>query len=225
MKRGFRGTVGPQEGRPSKAKRSKSQPKRRVAPKTAAVLRSEKKVLDLAYATYAITTTGSVTLLNGIAGGTDFNQRVGRRVKITDVMIQGMVAPEDATTDDVYCTVMLVYDNAPNQALATIAEIFSQANGTSFLNLNNRDRFKVLSTDRFTIGQRSNTATVALAASPGTVPINRYIKTQLGTVFDAATGTIADITTGAILLVTLGDEPSGTGASFFASTRVRFTDV
>lgn len=224
MKRGFRGTVGPQEGRPSKPKRTKSARPIRRQP-IARTVRPEKKVSDLAYATYVCNTTGTVTLLNGIAAGTDFNQRIGRRIRITDVMIQGILAPEDLTTDDCYCTIMLIHDSQPNQALATIADIFSQANGTSFLNLNNRDRFKVLSTDRLTVGARSNTATVALAASPGTQPINRYIKTDILTTFDAATGTIADITSGAVLLVTLGDEPAGTAGAYFASTRVRFTDL
>lgn len=184
----------------------------------------EKKVLDLAFAAYPCDTTGSVTLLNGIAAGDDFNQRDGRKIKITDVQIQGMVSATDASTDDTYCLVMLVYDKQPNEGLATIAQIFSQANSTSFMNLNNRERFKILSTDRVALSRNNATATTAVGSCNQTI-INRYIKTELVTVFDAATGAITDITHGAVLLVTLGDVAVGSGGSYFASTRVRFTEV
>lgn len=224
MKRGFAKTVGPQEGRPSGKKRGKRTSKRPIPRAIVPRMAPEKKVNDLAYATYVCDTTGTVTLLNGIAAGTDFNQRIGRRIRITDVMIQGGVAAVDATTDDTYCLVMLIYDSQPNQAIATIAEIFSQANATSFHNLNNRDRFKVLSTDRVMLSRNNTGATIAVGSCNQTA-VNRYIKTDLVTTFDAATGTIADITTGAVLLVTLGDVAAGSGGAYYASTRVRFTDL
>lgn len=46
----------------------------------------EKKVVDTASASYACDTTGSVTLLNGMAQGSDFTNRIGR--KYTNVAVQ-----------------------------------------------------------------------------------------------------------------------------------------
>lgn len=184
----------------------------------------EKKVLDTAYATYVCDTTGSVTLLTGIAQGDDFNQRDGRKIKITDVMIQGCVSAVDSVTDDVYCTVMLIYDRQSNQGAPTIADIFSAANSTAFMNLNNRERFKILSTDRVCLSRNNATATTAVGSCNQSI-INRYIKTDLVTIFDGTGGAVTDITTGAVFLVTLGDVAAGSGGAYFASARVRFVDL
>lgn len=186
----------------------------------------EKKVIDLAEANYAVNTTGSVTALNLVAQGTDYTDRIGRIIKPVSVQVRGTFLGEDATTLDQLGRVMLVWDSQPNGAtIATIAQILNAATSTSFNNLQNRDRFKIIRDEMVNLGGVDTTATQTYA-SKGPENINWYV--PLGndyvTQYNTTTGVIAAVSHGALLLVTIGSNATTAGHLFKASTRVRFTD-
>lgn len=183
----------------------------------------ELKVIDTAQAVYPCDTTGSVTLVNGIAIGDDFNNRDGRQITLKSVLIQGFVGPTDASTGVNLARVMLVWDSQPNASLAAIADIFNAATATSPLNLTNRDRFRVVMDKWFAHGPFDTTATMAVADR--TVSLCKKYKKLNNTVTFGNTGaTIASIQTGALLLVTIGTNAVNAGASLTCSVRVRFTE-
>ncbi len=186
----------------------------------------ELKFLDLASATYACDTTGTVTALNLVAQGDDDNNRIGRQIYCKSIRVIGHFIPQSATaTASTLARVMLVWDSQPNGALATITQILNASTSLTHTNLDNRERFTILR-DTFTpLGSFSNTASQAVSGAPTVACINEYIK--LGgqkVTYSNTTGVIGSVATGALLMVTISDLASGTGYNFNATTRLRFTD-
>lgn len=185
----------------------------------------ELKVIDKAEATYGCNTTGSVTLLNGVAAGTDYTDRIGRRIQLASFQLRGLILPEDTSTNANLWRVMLVWDTQPNNLVATIAMILQQSTSTSMNNLDNRDRFRVLWDAEGASGAYATTATQAVAQSPSVTTLNEFRSLSLTTTFDGATSNINDINSGALYLVTIGNQVSGAASSLIASVRVRFRDA
>jgi len=183
----------------------------------------ELKVVDTAVANYALTTTGSVTLINGVATGTDFTNRIGRKVCWKSILIQGVTVPEDGGVAGTLGRIMLVYDSQPNGALPAVTDVLLTATSLAPLNLNNRDRFRVLWDKRVAMGYFDTTATQSVADRT-TIEVRKYRKCNLETVFDGTTAAIGDIQSGSIFMLTISNQPTGTGYNLSATLRLRFTD-
>jgi len=186
----------------------------------------EKKVIDTAVGSYTVDTNGTVSLINGVAQGSDFTNRIGRKWTIMSVQVNGIFGP-NSTTDNatgslVKC--MIIYDSQPNGALPSITDILTEANSAAFMNLNNRDRFKVIATHSCALGPFDNTTTVSLAGGPAVSEVNIYKSVQLPVINDGTTAAIGDIQTGSLLFVTIGNNGASTGYTFRGAMRVRFVD-
>lgn len=168
--------------------------------------------------------------------GSDMFQRIGRRVTIRSIQVRGSMYLEQSSTLAVGQTVqqdgkvMLIYDAQSNGQLATAAEIWSVA-GTpfSFMNLNNRDRFKVLKTESFTFDPIIISATTneSVACLNNTsFDFDWYIKCNLDVTFNGTNaGTVADIATGNLILAFIGSSgasPNDVNALWVS--RVRYSD-
>lgn len=193
--------------------------------------KGEKKVIDTVNASYACDNTGSVTALNLCAAGTDYTNRTGRLIKLESVQIRGHVFPQDDTTSNHLAKVALIWDSQPNGgAIATYANMFNEnAQSSSFINLTNRDRFKVIREHFFSVGKVDNTATTAFSNHKGGPEwvINDWVRLgdEYVTQYGGTGATIGDIQHGALLLVTFGDIAANLGSYFDGSCRVRFTDA
>lgn len=187
----------------------------------------EHKYVDVAAANYVADTTGTVTLLNGIAQGDDNTNREGRQVTVTSVSIKGMLTPVDKTTGACYCRLIVVWDSANNGGAApAITDLLVAANSVSHNNLNNRMRFKVLMDEQYCVGGNQDTTTQAYAQSPTVFTINRYMKLPPGcvTTFSGTGATSASIQSGAIWMFTIGNQAADAGGAYQVATRVRFVD-
>lgn len=197
----------------------------------------EKKVYDIANTATSVSTTGSITLLFLPALGSDMNNRIGRKTLIKSIYLRGYINLDAAQSgvsvpidsDAQMGRVMLVWDTQPNGAAPTITDILSTATPQSHLNINYRDRFKILMDKEFVFDAfyTINTASQALALSNRNIhAIKKYKKVNLETIFNATNGgTIADISSGALFLVTVGSVASGTNdITLNWTSRVRFTD-
>lgn len=204
-------------------------PRRVVYPRSYSRASSpEKKVINTTVTSVGCNTTGTVTLLNGVATGTDFTDRVGRKIVNTVVQVRGFLIPDTTTasTTTNCCRVLVIEDLQTNGVAPTIASIFHEATGTSFMNLNNRNRFRVLMDEQFVIGPINTTATTTLSPCPSSHSINFYKKCNIPTVFEGTDATVASISEGALWLVTLSNQPAGANdATFTFSSRVRFIDA
>lgn len=194
--------------------------KRAQAPKKTPV---DTGYVDLANATYACDTTGTITLLATIAQGTTVNQRVGKRAQYRSVQIRGNVQTNTATIEsDV--AILLVYDRCPTTTLPAITDILVTANSHAFNNDNNSGRFRIVR--RWDVTLVGNTT--APATGKESLGFDEFVNLKgLNVVFKAlGTGAIADIEEGAMYLVTVGDQAAGTtAAALVAGFRVRFVDV
>lgn len=187
--------------------------------------RQEKKAVDVDPANYVADTTGSVTLLNGIATGTDFTDRIGRKVALKSLFIRGRICNIDNNIGPTVARLIVVYDMQTNGAAPSVTDILKSATSQAQLNLNNRDRFKVIVDKQWGLGQIVDTATQTYAAGQDTYPIRIFRKLpNLDQQFQGTTAAVGSIATGALWMVTIGDQPANGGGQFGVSTRVRFTD-
>lgn len=185
----------------------------------------ERKAIDVDRAAYVGDTTGSVTLLNGVATGTDFTNRIGRRILMKSLYVRGFVFPIDSTVVDNLSRVIIVYDSQVNGAIPAITDILKEAFSESQINLNNRDRFHILADKTFQMGSVNNTATQAYQGSPTVHKFKIFKKLNLEVIFGGTTNLVASIQTGALWMVTIGNVGANAGSDITATSRVRFIDA
>lgn len=185
----------------------------------------ELKLIDTAAAGYVCDTTGTVTLMNGVAQGTDFTNRIGRKYTNTSIQLEGSIQPLDTTTGPTKCRVMVIYDKQPNGSLPAITDVLTASTSNAFMNLNNRDRFIVIHQENVTIGGVSNVATQSFAQAPSVYNVSVFKKIKMETINDGTGAGIGDIQSGSIFLLTIGDQAAGAGGSFVGALRVRFSDA
>jgi len=191
--------------------------------------RSELKYVDNLDNDELITHTGTVVPINLMAGGTAVNERVGRKVVLKACLVNFTVKNAYGVNTDGFqgaiVKVSLVYDSQPNGAVAPAGytDIYSTAHPTSPLNLNNRDRFKVLWSRYASIGSYliGGSGTLATGAPLGVVR-TCYKKMNLPVIFGGVGNGISDIQTGALLLCFTADLNGKSMCDYY--TRVRYSD-
>ena len=201
----------------------------------------EIKALDMPYATYTLNATAVITPLNLIRAGSSFFNRIGRRIEMKSLHFKGLISPLRTVAAGDYVRVMIVYDSQTNGAPPNISDILqdtdqagaNSTNSYSSINLNNRDRFKVLCDYRIVLP--SATVTAGVISNPGFIDptavsfdLERFIKLKgLPTYYkaDSSPAVIGDIATGGLYLVTYGSIGAGSeGFQLVASTRLRYND-
>jgi len=209
-------------------------------------LHGETKSVDLsniATNASALTTQAGIPLNLATVGSSFFN-RIGRKQVLKSLFINGHFRVTDPTVGAVtttMCRVVVVFDSQPNGAAATWADVIqatTQAGGITSnhmdgMNLNNRDRFKLLMDKRFLMPKVSaNTSAVADgkqlgSATDTTCPIQvseyRYLN-RLECMYgaDSSPAVIADVRTGVVLMFVHSNTTDDW--TFFWSARTRFTD-
>jgi len=196
----------------------------------------EKKVADTATAS-TINTDGAFILLASPTPGTDMTNRIGRKIILKSVYLRGYMASEAALNAAVpvaqvaqQMRMILFIDYQPNGAAPAITDLLKTAAPSSQLNLNNRDRFKILKDKTIVVDPYfcSQVATQSICSTSNQIQqFKVYKKLNLETVLNAGTaGTIADISSGAVYLCFVGSEPTGSNNDGLAiwTGRVRFSD-
>lgn len=202
--------------------------------------KGEKKVSDTDSASYDVNTTGSFTLLHCPTPGTDFTNRIGRKTQIKSVYIRGFCSSEAEITQlqtdqsGQLLRLIVFWDLQPNGAAPALLDVLKQAGSTSQLNLNNRDRFKIIKDKQFILQAFSLDKTAGMGRA--SVQGQRYAikwfkkftaKDSVETIFNAgAAGTIADINSGALYMLWVGNVASSQAdGRANVSVRVRFIDA
>jgi len=191
----------------------------------------ERKVIDVASSTYQVNSTGSFTLLNACVQGSDYSNRIGRKIVVKSVYIRGLVYPEAATGSApvIQCRMILLVDNQPNGSAPAVTDVLNTGTATSQLNLNNRDRFKIIRDQTFVLGPQTWVAgpLISVSGSPSVHDVNCFAKINLETIYNAGNaGTIADINSGALYMLWIGSTVAASPGDGNAqvSSRVRFVD-
>lgn len=200
---------------------------------------AEKKVSDIATATYQVNTTGSFTLLHVPVLGTDYTNRVGRKTMQRSIGIKGRIQteasnglPANTSVAAQQARMIIFMDMQPNGAAPAVGDLLNSADPASQLNLNNRDRFRIIRDKMYSFGPyyTVSTATQAQGFVGGNqvATIKLYKKCKIETIFNGTNGgTIADITSGAVYMFWIGSAAAGTNSDCNAvvSTRVRYEDA
>lgn len=181
--------------------------------------------VDVASASYAMDTTGTVTLLNTVPQGAAVTQRVGKKIQLNSLQFRGAMQNGSAAAgNDV--AFMIVYDKRPTGALPSITDVLNSVAPTAMNNDANAGRFRILKrVDEVLIGNLTAAANYTEAAIKS---CDYWLSLKgLTTTYKAAgTGAIADIEKGALYMITVGGTAAGTSAaSLFGAFRVRFVDV
>jgi hypothetical protein len=202
---------------------------------------TERKLSDINPTVNAANTTSTITALCVPTLGSDYTNRVGRKITVKSVQGRCLVR---TTLGETLITgssgaqqvrLMLLVDLQPNGALPAITDILTNAHPSSNMNLNNRDRFKILLDKTWNLDPYLNdpTATQARISMDNQCRSWKfYKKCDQEVIFNAVNGgTIADITSGAIIRVILGNQPAPVAgppaigaAELVISSRVRFVD-
>jgi len=226
-KRSYVSSFGPLASGFRAYKKTKSVPmvalRRNRAPRIKGAIRPvpELKYVDVGVQDYTADTTGSVTLLNGVAIGDENTQRDGKQITVKSVQINGIARPETTSNGALLGRVMIVWDNAANGALAAAGDILETVNSTSFPDVNNSQRFTILSDTKFALGVYNTTATSAVGDQTAKL-ISVYKKLNSVTQYSGTTNGIASIQNGALLLLCVGN--AAYGATINMDVRVRYTD-
>lgn len=182
-------------------------------------LRVEKKVIDTIQnnVDFDQGLSGSnIFLVNGVGQGTDDTQRIGRRYTNVSIQMRYNISVNSTTATSAVARVMLVQDRQVNGALPSLTDILALSSDIAPMNLNNRDRFKVLYDQEHTVQPQG----------PQIEYCKMYKKIMVETTnTSTTTSAIAGIATGAIYLVCVGNGNSDTTcAQGNLFVRVRFTD-
>lgn len=198
----------------------------------------ELKVADLATATYNVHDQGTITLLACPTVGADFTNRVGRKITLKTVYVKGAVAQMNAwvlanqTVQAQHLRMIIFVDYQPNAAAPAVTDILNNATPASQLNLNNRDRFRVIAdkeyvVDPFCLEEAGPTETFASTCNQIKF-VKKFKRINIETIFNNnSTGAIGDITSGALFMLWIGtgDHTNvGQYSQAKVSTRVRFSD-
>lgn len=175
---------------------------------------TEYKFFDFTLATAEFSTTGTISLINGITQGNDFNNIDGRKAILKSVAVHGQIAV-GATPTASGTRWLLVYDKAPLGALPAITDILTAISMAGHVNISNSQRFIILA-DQYDYVE---------AAGRSAVPGNFFRKIGLPVSMKSNDGAIGNFVTGAIYLVTVGNLATGaTAPTFNYRSRVRFID-
>ena len=181
----------------------------------------ELKYLDTNSASYQSGTTGSVTLINGIAAGSTSITREGRQCFWRQVIVSGSLVPNDATVIGSRNDIFVIWDKQPGAAVPAMTDLFVESIAGSPMNLNYRERFVVLAHNTFAVGGLTADAT---AMTPTNTPVTITKRCNLRSTFKGDQNAIGDIATGAMYLVCLGDQADASCAKFRVSVRLRFSE-
>lgn len=202
----------------------------------------ERKLSDILPTVVPANSTAAITALCVPTLGTDFTNRVGRKIRISSVQGRALVRTTLGETLAVgnsgaqKVRLMILIDLQPNGALPAITDILTNSHPSANMNLNNRDRFKILLDKTWNLDPYLNDATAGTSRITATNQCRNfkfYKKCDQETIFNATNGgTIADITSGALIRVVLGNQPvpvvgpPAIGAGeMVISSRVRFMDA
>lgn len=185
--------------------------------------RDELKFVDTTISITPFTLVGAISLLNGVTQGTDFNNRIGRSVNMKSLLFRFTVEKATgANSDGATARVILFYDAQTNGAAPVVTDVLATADHLAPMNLNNRDRFKILAdcfieTDAFV-----NTTGVISAGTYTERTKTIYKKMNTEMQFSGTTNAVGSIATGGVFALFISSELNGTGYKVYS--RIRFTD-
>lgn len=181
------------------------------------MMNPEFKTIDKDVTIPSVGTAINVQLLNGVQRGDDYNQRVGRSMRVKSIELNMLITKNPASTGYERVRVILLLDKDPDSTTITNTEIFASITSQiiSPRNLDNRNRLVMLKDWVYTLNKDGG---------PQSYNEQYYRKLGFHTIYNNSNlGTIADINENALYLIVVSDTGINT-PSFTYYSRLRFLD-
>lgn len=147
-----------------------------------------------------VPTTGSFSLLNGVANGDDYTNRTGRVIFMNEGSIHLSFQPDSTGNSPIGDTIRCIFfvDLQSNGTTPSTTALLDTANFTSHFNEDYSERFEIL--EDFTIDLPANSYTAGALATGDPTPRFRYVDLALAqkVIFNSTAATAAAITTGSL---------------------------
>ncbi len=187
----------------------------------------EKKFFETSLTAVAAQAGTIIDSINHVAQGTAENERIGRKITITNINIRGKfftpAGGVNSTQASHEVRYILYLDKQCNGATATATTILETAATKSFLNLANSSRFVILQDLFFHINlQTQHTDATHFAQAQKTHKYNKRCNIPIE--FNDVAGVIAEIRSNNIGLIVLASENDPNGTAYSGTCRIRFTD-
>lgn len=189
--------------------------------------RDELKTIDTGLITFASldNANGNFQLLNGVDTGTDYTNRIGRKIIAKSLLLRFQWYPLSATTTDSNgdaLRMIIFCDEQANGVAPIVTDILQTANYLAPLNLSNRGRFKIIKDKLISMPGWTNAAG-ALVNGNAVPKVGKVFKTMsLPVIFNGTGATVGSIQTNSMYILCLPASNATTGFTF--NSRVRFID-
>lgn len=187
-----------------------------------------------------IDAVGVAVLLNGCIQGTDIANRIGRKICVKSLTYRftlkcaaaDLVAAPGVTfyAPGQMIRMIILWDMQPNGAAPAIGDVLTNAaDNTSQLNLNNRDRFRIVKDKMFCFDPFWHVVVADdfVGFNHTTTAHKGYKKMNQEVIFNAGNaGGVGDIASGSLYVMFIGDAAAAANMNInlVGNTRVRFTD-
>lgn len=201
--------------------------------------KEELKCFDVTPGNLNFQTSGTgttVQVYNSVPQGVEVYQRIGRKIYMKSLHIRGQIQCIATAAIDVG-RILVVYDSQSNGGgLPVVGSLLQDCNagvninGFSHININNRQRFKIIRD--YQVILPAATFTAGVITNPGhqdnienSHMINWFIPLKgLESIFQAtSTGTVTDIQSGSLLIFALSNAQDNK-YTFSLTTRLRYYD-
>lgn len=188
----------------------------------------ELKFLDVTVDDPTITALATTTGLNFIQQGTSDSDRIGRKVTVKYLSWKytlQLVARNDDTVARLSEVVRVIVglDKQANGALPGGTTLLETNQYQSFLNLSNKDRFRVLMDRTHVLNAQAGAGTATLDDWASVTTAHKFnIKLNVPVEYQTNTGTITDLTSNNFFIMIFSR--TGGQASMESRFRLRFTD-
>lgn len=182
--------------------------------------RDELKFVDANVGFIPWTSAGAIAFLNGVAQGTDYNQRIGRTTLMKSILFRISLGKSAVSSDGACCRALIFYDAQSNGAAPAVTDVLASASYLAPMNLNNRDRFKILMDCYFDL--EAYTGSPIATGSFKNETKTMFKKFNMECQFSGTGSTVGSVSTGGIFVLLISDENGTVGYDFWS--RIRYTD-
>lgn len=167
----------------------------------------------------AISSTGSITVVNHAAQGDDHTERTGRSIRCMDFYMR-LTAASHASATHTFVRSIVFRDKSGNGSVPAVGDVLNTADHLSMLNTNFGKRFTVIADETISIeGSAAGGGDVAKFYK-----VYRNLRGDTHVEFNTGTaGTGADINTGAMYHLLISDQATNTPTVDWIS-RVKYID-